>query len=115
METEEQDTTEALMKRGMGVSVAPENYQPTSPRYIRAGEDSGDEADDQDEVEDLEAPYLAPKSALSSEPAQSEGPVQMPATEDLSDLESIPELINLMEEEKSYSLPLPRKPNIPPH
>ena len=46
METEEQDTTEVLMKRGMGVSVAPEKYQPTSPRYIRAGEDSGDEADD---------------------------------------------------------------------
>ena len=36
METEEQDTTEAPMKRGMGVSVAPEKYQPASPRYIRA-------------------------------------------------------------------------------
>ena len=83
METEEQDTTEAPMKRGMGVSVAPEKYQPTSPRYIRAGEDSGDEVDDQDEEEDLEAPYLAPKPALSSGPAQSEGSVQMPATEDL--------------------------------
>ena len=100
MELEEQDTTEALMKRGMGVSVAPEKYQPTCPRYIRAGEDSGDEADDQDEEEDLEAPYLAPKPALSSGPAQSEGSVQMPATEDLSDPESIPELINLREEGK---------------
>ena len=45
MEPEEQDTTEALIKGGMGISVAPEKYQPTSPRYIRAGEDSGDEED----------------------------------------------------------------------
>ena len=106
METEEQDTTEALMKRGMGVSVAPKKYQPTSPRCIRAGEDSGDEADDQDEEEDLEANYLAPKPALSSGPAQSEGSVQMPATEDLSDPESIPELINLREEgEKLFPFP----------
>ena len=106
METEEQDTTEAPMKRGMGVSVAPKKYQPTSPRYIRAGEDSGDKADDQDEEEDLEAPYLAPKPALSSGPVQSEGSVQMPATEDLSDPESIPELINLREEgEKLFPFP----------
>ena len=97
MEPEEQDTTEAPIKRGMGVRVAPEKYQPTSPRYIRAGEDSGDEADDQDEEEDLEAPYLALKPALSSGPAQSEESVQMPAAEHLSDPESIPELIDLRE------------------
>ena len=96
METEEQDTTEALIKRGMGISVAPEKYQPTSPRYIRAGEDSGDEEDGQDEEEDLEAPYLAPKPTLFSGPAQSEKLVRMPAAgdkapaEDLSDPESIP-------------------------
>ena len=100
METEEQNTTEALIKRGMGISVAPEKYQPTSPRYIRAGEDSGDEEDGQDE-EDLEAPYLAPKPALFSGPAQSEKSVRMPAAgdkapaEDLPDPESIPELIDL--------------------
>ena len=34
METEEQDTIEAPIKRGMGISVAPEKYQPASPRYI---------------------------------------------------------------------------------
>ena len=103
MEPEEQDTTEAPIKRGMGVSVAPEKYQPTSPRYIRAGEDSGDEEDSQDE-EDLEAPYLAPKPALFSGPVQSEKSVRMPAAgdtvpaEDPSDPESIPELIDLREE-----------------
>ena len=52
-----------------------------------------------------EAHYLAPKSALSSGPAQSEELAQIPATgdqtpaKDLSDLsESIPELIDLREE-----------------
>ena len=42
METEEQETIEAPIKRGMGISVAPEKYQPAPPRYIRAGENSGD-------------------------------------------------------------------------
>ena len=80
METEEQDTIEAPIKRGMGISVAPEKYQLASPRYIRAGEDSGDEEDGQDEEEDLEAPY-----------------------QDLSDPESIPELIDLREEGEKLS------------
>ena len=64
MEPEEQDTMEAPIKRGMGISAAPEKYQPAPPRYIRAGENSEDEEDGQDEEEDLEAPYLAPKPAL---------------------------------------------------
>ena len=112
METEEQDTTEAPIKRGMGISGAPEKYQPTSPRYIRAGEDSGNEEDGQDEEEDLEAPYLAPKPALFSGPVQSEKSVRMPAAgnkapaEDLSDPESILELIDLREEgEKLFPFP----------
>ena len=109
METEEQDTIEASIKRGMGIKVAPEKYQPASPRYIRAGEDSGDEEDGQDEEEDLEAPYLAPKPALFSGPVQSEKSVWMPAAgetapaEDLSDPESIPELIDLREEGEKLS------------
>ena len=74
MEAEEQDTTEAPVKRGMGISVAPEEYQPAPPRYIRAGENSEDEENDQDEEEDLEAPCLAPKLAPSSRPVQNEGP-----------------------------------------
>ena len=107
MEAEGQDTTEAQVKRGMGISAAPRKYQPTPPRYIRAGENSEDEENGQDEEEDLEAPYLAPKSALSSGPAQSEGPAQIQIAgdqtlvKDLSDSdlsESIPELIDLREE-----------------
>ena len=107
MEAEEQDTTEAPIKRGMGISVAPERYQPAPPRYTRAGENSEDEEDGQDEEEDLEAPYLAPKSALLSGPAQSEESAQIPAAsgqipvKDFSDsdlLEPMPELIDLREE-----------------
>ena len=107
MDAEGQDTAEAPIKRGMGISAAPEKYQPAPPRYIRAGENSKDEENGQDEEEDLEAPYLAPKSALSSGPAQSEESAQIPAVSDQtpakdltdSDLsESIPELIDLREE-----------------
>ena len=107
MEAEGQDTTEAPVKRGMGISAAPEEYQPAPPRYIRAGENSEDEENDQDEEEDLEAPCLAPKLVLSSGPAQNEGAAQIPMkgdqtpVKDLSEselLESIPELIDLREE-----------------
>ena len=106
MEAEGQDTTEALVKRGMGISVAPKKYQPAPPRYIRAGENSEDEENDEDE-EDLEALCLAPKLALSSGPAQNEGLAQIPMigdqtpAKDLSESElseSIPELIDLREE-----------------
>ena len=82
MDAEGQDTTEALTKRGMGISAAPEKYQPAPPKYIRAGENSEDEENGQDEEEDLEAPYLAPKSALSSVPAQSEESAQIPVAGD---------------------------------
>ena len=99
METEEQDTTEAPIKRGMGISVAPEKYQPASPRYIRAGENSGDEEDGQDEEEDLEAPYLSPKPALPPGLAQNEKSVQIPAVDDKA-----PELIDLREEWEKASL-----------
>ena len=113
VEADGQDTTEAPVKRAMGISAAPEKYQPACPRYIRAGENSEDEENGQDEEEDLEAPYLAPKSALSSGPVQSEGLAQIPAAgdqilvKDLSDsdlLESIPELIDLREEGEKPSL-----------
>ena len=92
--------------------------------YIRAGEDSEDEEDGQDEKEDLEAPYLVPKSALPSGPAQSEESAQIPAAGDQipvkdlldSDLsEPMPELINLGEEgDQNHPLFPPRKPTIPP-
>ena len=99
----------------MGISAAPVKYQPAPPRYIRAGENSEDEEDGQDEEEDFEALYLAPKSTLSSRPAQSEKSAQIPAAgehipvKDLSDLdlsEPMPELIDLREEgEKSSPFP----------
>ena len=107
MEVEEQDSTGTPIKRGMGISAAPEKYQPAPTRYITAGENSEDEEDGQDEEEDLEAPYLAPKPALLSGPAQSEESVLVPVAgdqipaKDLSDvdlLESMPELIDLRQE-----------------
>ena len=82
MEVEEQDSIGAPIKRGMGISVAPEKYQPTPSRYIRAGENSEDEEDGQDEEEDLEAPYLAPKPTLLSGPAQSEESALVPIAGD---------------------------------
>ena len=112
MEVEEQDTTGASIKRGMEISAAPEKYQPAPLRYLRAGEDSEDEEDGQDEEEDLEAPYLAPKSALPSGPAQSEELAQIPVVgdripvKDLPDLdllEPMPELIDLREEREKPS------------
>ena len=102
----------------MGISAAPRDYQPAPPRYIKAGENSKDEENGQDEEEDLEAPYLAPKLAPSSSPAQNEGLVQIPMksgqtpAKDLSESsgeESIPELIDLREEgEKPSPFPLQR-------
>ena len=53
MEVEEQDSIGAPIKRGMGISGAPKKYQPAPPRYIRAGENSEDEEDGQDEEETL--------------------------------------------------------------
>ena len=76
METGEQDTIEAPVKRGMGIHVAPKDYQPAPLRYIRAEEDGKDEENDQDDEEDLEAPYLAPKLVSSPRPAQNEGPAR---------------------------------------
>ena len=124
MEAEEQDTTEAPVKRGMGISAAPEDYQPAPPRYIRAGENSEDEENGQDEEEDLEAPYLASKLAPSLSLVS--GPVphsvldlsgQTPV-KDLSESElseSIPELIDLREEgeKPSPSPPPPQRAQCP--
>ena len=46
-------------REGMGINVAPDNYQPASPRYVRTDEDS------EEEEMDIEAPYLAPRPTLS--------------------------------------------------
>ena len=106
----------------MGISAAPEKYQPTPPRYIRAGENCEDEEDGQDEEKDLEAPYLAPKPALPSGPAQSEESAQIPvageqiSVKDLSDSdlsEPMPELIELREEGERPSPSPSQKANHP--
>ena len=60
-------------REGMGINIAPDNYQPASPRYVRADEDS------EDEGEDIEAPYLAPRPALPSSLSQDGKIEQTPA------------------------------------
>ena len=108
METEDPDTAEAPVKKGMGIAAAPGNYQPATPRYVRADEDSED-GQDTDEEGDIEAPYLAPKQTPAPKPSQDEPIVQAPSKEknppaedsqDSSGDESIPELINLREGEE---------------
>ena len=62
METEEPAMVEAPAKDGMGIAVGPEEYLPASPRYVRDGEDD----QDTDEDEDVEAPFLAPRDDPTS-------------------------------------------------
>ena len=69
METENLTPAEAHMKEGMGIAAAPENYQPATPRYIRADDDSED-GQDTDEEGDVEATYLAPKQPPAPRPSQ---------------------------------------------
>ena len=73
MKTENLTPAEAPVKEGMGIAAAPENYQPATPRYIRADDDSED-GQDTDEEGDIEATYLAPKHTLAPEASQ-DGPI----------------------------------------
>ena len=57
----------------MGINAAPDNYQPASPRYVRTDEDS------EEEEVDIEAPYLAPRPALSPNLSINEKMKQAPA------------------------------------
>ena len=57
----------------MEIAAAPENYQPATPRYIRADDDSED-GQDTDEEGDVEATYLAPKQPPAPRPSQ-DGPI----------------------------------------
>ena len=103
METENLAPAEAPVKEGMGIAAAPENYQPATPRYIRADNDS-EGGQDTDEEGDIEATYLAPKQTPAPKPSQ-DGPIvqaplkeKNPPAEDLqgsSGEESMPELIDL--------------------
>ena len=107
METEEPTMVEAPAKEGMGIAVGPEEYTPVSPRYVRDGEDDADDQDT-DGGEDVEAPFLAPKgnptpktpwdkqTALTPLKGNTAPAVDPQAS---SSDESIPELIDLREEE----------------
>ena len=77
METEDPATAEAPVKKGMGIAVGLGNYQPATPRYVRANEDSED-GQDTDEEGDIEAPYLAPKQTPVPKPSQDEPTAQAP-------------------------------------
>ena len=120
METENLAPAEAPVKEGMGIAAAPEIYQPATPRYIRADNDSED-GQDTDKEGDIEATYLAPKQTPAPKPWQ-DGPIvqallkeKNPPAEDLqgsSGEESMPELIDLGEGEK---MPPPSQPKRADH
>ena len=80
METENLTPAEASVKEGMGIAAAPENYQPATPRYIRADDDCED-GQDTDEEGDIEATYLAPKHTAAPKPLQDRPIVQAPLKE----------------------------------
>ena len=80
MGIEDPATAEAPVKKGMGIAAGPGNYQPASPRYMRADEDSED-GQDTDEEGDIEAPYLASKQTPVPKPLQGEPTAQAPSEE----------------------------------
>ena len=121
METEELVMVEAPAKKGMGIAVGPGEYQPAPPRYMRADEDSKDDKDT-DEDKDREAPYLAPKQNPTPKTPQDEQTAPIPQKDKIasgidsqvsSDDESIPELIDLREEEEVSPPSPPKKANCP--
>ena len=121
METEDPATAEAPVKKGMGIAAAPGNYQPATPRYVGADEDSEDGQDTEEEG-DIEEPYLAPQQTPAPKPSQDEPIVQAPSKEknppaedsqDSSGEESIPELIDLGEGEEVPPPSLLKKANHP--
>ena len=121
MGTEDPTTAEAPLKEGMGIAAAPGNYQPATPRYVRANEESED-GQDTDEEGDNKAPYLAPKQTPVPKPSQEEPMAQAPSkeknapAEDLQDSsgeESIPELIDLVEGEEVPPPSLLKRANCP--
>ena len=108
METKEPTMMEAPAKKGMRIAVGPGDYQSAPPKYVRAYKDSMD-GQDPDEDEDIEAPYLVPKQNPIPKTPQDEQTSPAPpkgnsaSAEDSqvpSGEESIPELINLREEEE---------------
>ena len=97
MEAEEErnlPVEEATSRLKMGLHVGPARYQPASPRYIRAEEEEEDE--------DVEAPYLAPRDNTRAKAYPEDGPL-------LASSESIPDLIDLDEEEPPCQQPAPTR------
>ena len=108
MDTKEPTMMEAPAKKRMRIAVGPGDYQSAPPKYVIADEDSMD-GQDPDEDEDIEAPYLVPKQNPIPKTPQDEQTSPAPpkgnsaSAEDSqvpSGEESIPELINLREEEE---------------
>ena len=98
MEAEEEGNLpieEATSKLKMGLHVGPARYQPVSPRYIRAEEE-------EEEDEDVEAPYLAPRDNTRAKNYPEDGPLSASS-------ESIPDLIDLDEEEPPCQQPTPTR------
>ena len=95
MEAEEEGNLpveEATSKLRMGLHVGPAKYQPVSPKYIRA------EEEEEEEDGDVEASYLAPRDNTRAKNCPEDGPL-------LTSSESIPDLIDLNEEEHPCQQP----------
>ena len=117
METENLTPAEAPVKEEMGITAAPENYQPATPRYIRADEDG----QDTDEEGDTKATYLAPTQTPAPKPSQ-DGPLVQALLKEKnlsaedpqgsSGEESMPELIDLGKGEET---PTPSQPKRADH
>ena len=112
---------EAPAKKGMGIAVGPEEYQPAPPRYVRANEDNEDDKDTAED-EDIETPYLAPKqNPTPKTPKDEQTTPTLPKgkfasakdSQVSSDDESIPELIDLREAEEVSPPSPPKKANCP--
>ena len=100
VEEEDPPMEEATSKLRMGSHVGPANYQPASPKYVRAEEEEEEEEDG-----DIEAPYLAPRDRARAKDCPEDGPLT-------SSSESIPALIDVNEEiPPCQMLTLPRPGN----
>ena len=115
METKGPVTAGTPAREGMGINAAPDNYQPASPRYVRADEDSEDGVD-------IDAPYLAPRPALPLNLSQNEKMKQTPAKDGQTPMgnppessgdESMPELIDLRDGENTTTPPPSKRVQCP--
>ena len=116
MEAKGPDTAGTPAREGMGINAAPDKYQPASPRYVRADEDSKDEG------VDIKAPYLAPRLAPPCNLSQNEKVKQIPAKDGQTPIgnplessgdESMPELIDLRDGENTTTPPPPKRVQCP--